>query len=107
MASACVQLQHDITTVSGNTTLVTALVTYFQQQLGAPAFNAQTEFGTLSTLATNILNAFAQDYPHNTSNQLLDRTFSFASGLTWITATAAQMPNLMPTVAAFLAEIVA
>jgi hypothetical protein len=107
MATACVTLVNDVTTVGQNSALVTALVTYFQQQLGSPAFNAATEFPTLVTLATNILNAFATDYPHTAQNQLLDRTFNFSSGLVWITATAAQMPTIMPAIAAYLAEIVA
>jgi hypothetical protein len=107
VAQQCVTLINDVNTVSGNSTLVTALVTYFQQQLGAPTFNAATEFPTLKTLATNILNAFALDYPHNGSNQLLDRSFNFSTGLVWITATAAQMPNIMPAINAYLAEIVA
>lgn len=106
MAGAAVTLKNDITFLGTQPTLVTSLITYFQQQLGAPSLNASTEFTTLSTLATNLLNAFATDYPHDGSNRLLDRTFNFNTGLVWITATAAQMPNIMPAITAFLAEIV-
>lgn len=105
MASACIQLRADIATVAGNAPLQTALVAYFQQQLGVGSLQITTEFGNLNTASGNILTALTTDYPHDGSGRLLDRTFSTTTGLTWITLTAAQMPNVMPTLAAYLSAV--
>jgi hypothetical protein len=105
MASACVQLRSDIATVSANSALQTALVTYFQQQLGATGLQITTEFSTLNTLAGNIITALGTDYPHDAQGHLLDRTFSASTGITWITLTAAQLPNTMTAITAYLAEV--
>lgn len=105
MASACVQLRGDIATVAANPALKTALESYFQQQLGVTTLQITTEFGNLNTAAGGILTALTTDYPHDAGGHLLDRTFSTATGLSWIALTAAQMPNVMPAIATYLSEV--
>jgi len=105
LATWCVSLRSDIATVAANTTLETALVTYFQQQLNTTSLQITTEFGTLNTLAGNILTALGTDYPHDSNGFLADRTFNLSTGLVWVSLTAAQLPNTMPAIAAFNAEL--
>jgi hypothetical protein len=104
VAQACIAYRSDFATVSANAALVAQLIPYFQQQkAGAGSLAVQTELINLNTLAGNLLNAFALDYPHNGSNVLLDRTFNLTTGEVWLTFTAAQGPNFMPAVTALLA----
>jgi len=103
-ANACIAYRTDFAIIAANSALVAQLVPYVQNQLaGATALSVQTEFSNLNTLAGNLLTAFATDYPHDAQARLLDRTYSLTTGLTWLTFTAAQAPNFMPTVTALLA----
>jgi hypothetical protein len=105
-AQAAVAYRTDFAIISGNASLVAQLVPYVQAQVaGATALSVQTEYTTLNTLAGNLLNAFALDYPHDASARLLDRTFSLTTGITWLNFTAAQAPNFMPTVTALVNQL--
>lgn len=106
LAQACISYRTDFATIAGDTNLTNQLVPYIQAQLaGATALSVTSEFVTLNTLAGNLLNAAAADYPHDGSGRLLDRTFSLVTGIAWVTLTAAQMPTTMPAVTALLAEL--
>ena len=106
LAQACIAYRTDFATIAANTNLTNQLVPYVQAQLaGATALSVTTEFTTLNTLAGNLLNAAAADYPHDGSGRLLDRTFSLVTGIVWVTLTAAQMPTAMPALLALLAEL--
>lgn len=106
LANACISYRSDFTAIAGNSPLLAQLIPYVQAQIpGASALAVTTEYTNLNTLAGNILTALTTDYPHDVSGRLLDRTFSTSTGVTWVTLTAAQLPNVMPAVAAFLAAI--
>jgi hypothetical protein len=105
-AQAAIAYRTDFAIIAADSALVAQLVPYIQAQLaGASALAVQTEFTTLNTLAGNLLNAFATDYPHDAQARLLDRTFSLTTGITWLTFTAAQAPNFMPTVTALVNQM--
>ena len=105
-AVAAIAYRTDFALISANSALVSQLVPYIQAQLaGATALQVQQEYITLNTLCGDLLNAFATDYPHDGSNRLLDRTFSLATGVVWLTFTAAQALNFMPAVTALLNEL--
>jgi hypothetical protein len=105
-AQAAIAYRTDFAIIAANSALVAQLVPYVQaQSAGASALAVQTEYTTLNTLAGNLLNAFALDYPHDASARLLDRTFSLTTGITWLNFTAAQAPNFMPTVTALVNQL--
>lgn len=105
-AQAAISYRTDFTLIASNVPLRQQLVPYVQTQVaGASALDVTTEYTTLNTLCMNLLNALAQDYPHNGQNVLLDRTFNFTTGEVWLNFTANQAPNFMPAVAALLDAI--
>lgn len=106
LASWCIQFRNDIAAVVANATLQTALVAYFQQQLGATSLSITTEFGAMNTIAGNILTGLSTDYPHDGTGKLLDRTFSVTTGISWVTLSAAQLSNTMTPIAAMIAAVV-
>jgi hypothetical protein len=109
VAVAALQLQSDIATISNSATLVAAVVTMFNNQPGWSAVNVLTEFSTINTLAANIVTAIVganAEYPHDASNppHLLDRVWS-NNQIVSVTLTAAQLPNTMAAIAAYIAEV--
>lgn len=103
-AQAAVAYRTDFAIITANPALVAQLKTYVQQQVaGATGLAVDTEYGNINTLANNLLNAAASDYPHDAQGRLLDRKFNLTTGVTWLTFTAAQAPNFMPAVTALLA----
>jgi hypothetical protein len=104
LANAAVQYKADLALIVGNTALMSQLVTYAQQTY-ASAIDIKNEATAVNALCTALLTAVAGEYPHNAQGRLLDRTFDLTNGLTWITLTAAQMPNTMTAIANLLAEL--
>ena len=104
VAQAAVSYRTDYAIIVANPALVQQLKAFVQQQVaGATGLAVDTEYANINTLANNLLNAAATDYPHDAQGRLLDRKFNLTTGVTWITFTAAQAPNFMPAVTALLA----
>ena len=110
IATAALTLQGYIARVSAApAAFVTALVSYFNSQVGWASINVANEFGTVNTLAGNLINAItgaAAEYPHDAANppHLLDRVW-VNNQIVNVTLTAAQMPNTMAAIAAYLNEV--
>jgi hypothetical protein len=102
LRSSCIAFRTDFAAIAGNQPLIQQLTSYVQQQkAGASALAVGAEFSNLNTLCNNLLAAISADYPRDGQGRLLDRTFT-AGEETWVNLTAAQLPNTMPAIVAFL-----
>ena len=99
------QLQADWNGYQANTNLWNALIAYVQTiygNSGVTTTTFQNAFNAAGALAT----AIETDYPHTTINSvvyLLDRIWN--GSLQAATLTAAQLPNTMPAITAYLATL--
>lgn len=104
VAKECVTYRSLIATLSANTALLNAVITLANQQAAVSNLTS-TDFANANTAAGNLLTALTAEYPHDAQGRLLDRTFSTSTGEIWATATAAQAPQTMSAITAFLATL--
>lgn len=103
VANYCVALKQTVTAYQANTALWNAVVSYAGS--ATPGGTTLTDLTNAYNAASSLLNALAGEYPHNANGFLLDRTYSVSTGLSWATLTAAQMPNTMTAITAYLATL--
>ena len=105
LLNSILNLQTDWNTYQANTALWNAIVAYAQNVYGNSGITTTT-FQNAFNAAGSLLTALETDYPHQTINTkvyLLDRTWG--GSVQWVTLTAAQMPNTMPAITAYLATL--
>jgi hypothetical protein len=103
IANYCVSLKSVVTSYQANTALWNAVVSYAGS--ATPGGTTLTDLTNAYNAAGTLLNALAGEYPHNANGFLLDRTYSVTTGMSWVSLTAAQMPNTMTAIAGYLATL--
>ena len=103
IANYCVSLRQLIAGYQANPTLWNAIVAYAGSAM--PGGTTLTDMTNAYNASGTLLNALAGEYPHNAGGFLLDRTYSTSTGLSWVTLTAAQMPNTMAAIPGYLATL--
>jgi uncharacterized protein YebE (UPF0316 family) len=103
LANYCVSLKSLVTAYQANTTLWNGVIAYASN--AAPGGMTITDLTNAYNASNTLLNALAGEYPHDAGGHLTDRTYSLTNGLTWISLTAAQMPNTMTAITGYLATL--
>ncbi len=90
--------------VQADSTLTTNLIAYIQQVTASTT--VQADFNASLAALQALQSAIIKDYPVDSAGHVLDRTIDASGNINWVSFTAAQLPNTMPAVAAWLATVV-
>lgn len=103
LADYCIRLKTLVANDQAKPALWNAIVSYASN--AAPGGMTLADLTAAYNAANAVLNALASEYPRDASGHLLDRTYNLNTGVSWITLTAAQMPNTMTAIPGYLATL--
>lgn len=90
-------------TVAADTALTANVVAYAQSIY--PSTTVQTDFHNSLAAAVALQTAILTDYPLDANRHPLDRTMDAAGNIAYVALAAAQLPNTMPAISAWLATV--
>lgn len=102
LASQAVSFRNVLAAIQGDSAFATAVVNYAKTATNSTTLSA-ADFIAADTAAAGILTALTNEFPHDGSGHLLDRSFDLSTGLQIATFTASDMPQTMSAISAYLA----